>query len=138
MSKYDATHLMFFPSVEGYINVAKSLNIDLPTENQQDWEWEIASQVDFDKALETYKIFGDNERYLLMEIMIQIVADELSDKHIPVESSEKLSQLKELLRQSPKLHGFTVHYWSGFSEDHEWKDLGKEMLKIWNEISPAL
>ena len=138
MSKYDATHLMFFPSVESYINVTKSLNIDLPTENQQDWEWEVASQVDFDKAFETYKIFGDDERHLLMEIMIQIVADELSDKHIPVESSIKWSQLKELLLQFPKLHAFTVRYWSGFSEGHEWNDLGKEMLKVWNEISPAL
>lgn len=47
------------------------------SDNMQDWEWEVADYAQIDKIIETYKCnkLSDDERFTLMETIIQSMED---------------------------------------------------------------
>jgi len=76
----------------------------------QDWEWEVADATRLPEFLTTY-VSGqltDDERFSLMEIMIQCV-----EESEPSERFEAAwTSLEPLLAGNASLHRSTVEYWA--------------------------
>lgn len=80
------------------------------SDQMQDWEWEVADKSRFFDFLAAYQDAGttDEERYSLMEILIQCVDDDLRHEN----QTTAWPLVESLLLQNPKLHRTTVLYWS--------------------------
>ena len=118
---------------EAYLNLSKLFN--LPYDNSmQDWEWEIASYVNFNECLNLYWVTSsEEERAILIEILIQSVANQIDDGLYP-EESKNWATVKSLIYANPKLHTKSVSYWKQFHENHEWYPIAKAMQTIWLNI----
>jgi hypothetical protein len=112
--------------------------------DMQDWEYEIADPAYFQEWLVVYReaALSDDERYSLMEMLVQCVED-LARQCATPEQVEQLPEwraIDNLLRARMALHAHTVAYWAAFdSEDLEqaWAVAGP-MRRIWAEWEPKL
>jgi hypothetical protein len=79
----------------------------------QDWEYEVADKERFDEFLEWYSTgaANDDERFSLMEILIQCVEDMDAD-------ANAWSRIKPILVANRELHIDTVRYWAALAEDN--------------------
>ena len=77
-------------------------------EHMQDWEWEVADSQRFAEFLTTYDldVLSEDERFSLMEIMVQCVEDMDTD----LMRDTAWNAIGPLLRAS--LHDSTVRYWA--------------------------
>jgi hypothetical protein len=112
---------------------------DLPCDPfSQDWEWEVADPSRFEEFLDTYKtsILDEDERFALMEILIQCV----EDMDLPaLESSPEWHSIATLLRARADLHASSIRYWSCL-DDRDLKDCSRvsgPMRVIRDVIRPA-
>lgn len=78
--------------------------------DMQDWEWEVADSQRFQEFLTTYRSsqLSDEERYSLMEILVQCV----ENMGLPSQATIAWSELEPLLMGAAQLHGATIEYWS--------------------------
>jgi len=101
----------------------------------QDWEWEVADPSRFGEFLDAY-ISGsldDDERFALMEILIQCIEDMGLSR---VEPSPQWQAVAELLRAHSGLHASSVRYWSCL-EDRDLDDCFRvtgPMRAVWEVI----
>lgn len=80
----------------------------------QDWEWEVA---DANRLPELVKLYissdlSDDERFSLMEMLIQCVED-MAGQSV---AASAWSEIESLLLLKPKLHHSTVAYWACLGE----------------------
>jgi hypothetical protein len=84
-------------------------------DNMQDWEWEVADSSRFEEFLATYhsSSLSDDEKFSLMEILIQCVED------LGLSSNADLAwgKLKPLLLDASWLHGSSIEYWARHGEN---------------------
>ena len=73
----------------------------------QDWPWEVASPGHLQDYMQLYASSPDDERVVLMEMMLQAT----TDQEEPVAFERAWQQVKELLDQNPALHAWSVNYW---------------------------
>jgi hypothetical protein len=80
----------------------------------QDWEWEVADASRFPELVQLYRSadLSDDERYSLMEMLVQCVED-MADQSV---AATAWSQIEPLLLLRPGLHRSTVIYWSCLGE----------------------
>ncbi|MCB2380458.1 hypothetical protein LGH70_22890 [Hymenobacter sp. BT635] len=76
-------------------------------EAMQDWSWEVASPDRLPDYLQLYTSSSDDERVVLMEIMLQAT----TDQEEPAAFERAWHHVKELLDQNPTLHAWSVYYW---------------------------
>jgi hypothetical protein len=81
----------------------------------QDWPWEVASLSHLNDYLKLYASASDDERVVLMEMMLQATTDQ--EESVAFEHA--WSQVKGLLDQNPTLHAWSVHYWCCWEESVE-------------------
>lgn len=89
----------------------------------QDWEWEIADHARIDSFVDLYTSgdLSDDERFSLMEIILQS-----SEEH-PAElaAQPRWAEIDDLLRANSQLHAATIYYWSMFDtepgDDSVWR-----------------
>lgn len=76
----------------------------------QDWEWEVADASRFADFLDLYRTgeLSDDERFSLMEILVQCAED--LEGNSPAKPA--WSQIEPLLLQRLELHLSTVVYWA--------------------------
>ena len=129
--------LMRSATKEAYLKLSKLFNLPYD-DSMQDWEWEIASHINFNECLNLYLVTSSQEeRHILMEILIQSVANQMDDGLYP-EESENWATVKSLIYANPKLHADSVYYWKQFDENHEWYPVAKVMQTIWLNIENAV
>jgi hypothetical protein len=78
-------------------------------QSDQDWEWQVADEKRFEEFLSLYEHgqLSDDERFSLMEVIIQSVEDtELEDAF-----RVRLVQIERLLVDGFTLHESTIRYW---------------------------
>ncbi|MBF9240006.1 hypothetical protein I2I05_21630 [Hymenobacter sp. BT683] len=73
----------------------------------QDWPWEVASPEHLDDYRQLYASASDDERVVLMEMMLQAT----TDQEEPAALEHAWGPVKGLLDQNPALHAWTVHDW---------------------------
>lgn len=83
--------------------------------DMQDWQWEVADARRIDEFLAGYESgdLSDDERFTLMEIIIQSFAD-LSES---LSSDLRWSRTLELLTENVSLHLYSIWYWSCLDND---------------------
>lgn len=89
--------------------------LDLPySDDMQDWEWEVADSARFEEFLVMYHStdLNDDERFSLMEILIQCV----DDLGLSSQAVSAWTKIEPLLVHDSRLHGSTIEYWSRFGE----------------------
>ncbi len=91
--------------------------------SMQDWEWEIADSSRLDEYPGLYKsgcLTGD-ERFTLMETIIQAFEDLPAE----LESDARWHDTLTLLDTEVDLHAYTIWYWSDLEDD-----LGEECWRV--------
>ena len=93
--------------------LVKELN--MPYEDwMQDWPYEVASPNEIDKYICYYrKLTDDDEKFVLMEAIIQATEDLNTDKLF----EEYLSIIKHLLEDNFTIHQYTIYYWASFDNE---------------------
>ena len=86
--------------------VARKLGLPY-TDAMQDWPWEVAAPERLGDYRQLYASASDDERVVLMEMMLQAT----TDQEEPAAFAHAWSQVKGHLDQNPALHAWTVHYW---------------------------
>lgn len=102
--------------------------LDLPYgDDMQDWEWEVSHPQLLPELLAAYNDVSEDEQFLLVEMMVQCLAEASEDAgHMVSEWTE----VEEIIRTAPRLHAATIQYWSSFVEPHEWALLGVAMREV--------
>lgn len=132
-------HLARYPTKVGREVLAARLGMTTDTISQ-DWEWAVAAPEHFQRWLAVYQDvpLTDDERFSLMEMLIQCVEDK-APVYGPREQVEELSEwqaVAALLRACPRLHASTICYWSVFGHDdpEEQFRVSVPMRRVWAEV----
>lgn len=110
-----------FPTREAIDKLAHRFN--LPNEpNMQDWEWEVADPQRINEFLAAYisEELTDNEKFTLMEIILQ----SFEDLNEPLESDSRWDKVLTILDQNIALHLNSVYYWSALDtkdQEEQWR-----------------
>jgi hypothetical protein len=103
--------------------------------DMQDWEWEVADAQRFEEFLDAYRSanLSDDERFSLMEILVQCVED------LALQSTYAAgwSAIEPLLLSNARLHRTTIAYWAclGRSEPEARFQVSASMRHVWGVIS---
>jgi len=92
------------------------------TPDMQDWEWEVANPKRIDEFLSAYKneSLGDDEKFTLLEILLQSFEDSKEE----LTKSYRWQELLKLIENNFQLHAYSVWYWADFENnnlDEEWR-----------------
>ncbi|MEK8035014.1 hypothetical protein AACH06_29715 [Ideonella sp. DXS29W] len=102
----------------------------------QDWEWEVADSQRFQEFLDAYRSakLSDDERFSLMEILVQCV----DDMGPSSQAGAAWAELQPLLVQALRLHGTTIEYWSrlGEADPESQFNVSPQMREIYALIGP--
>jgi hypothetical protein len=136
-------HLRRYPNPSGREGLAARLGLTVQPYSQ-DWEWEVAKPEHFTQWLATYRDqpLSDDERFSLMEMLIQCVEDFIPYEPTPevVESLPEWNAVASLLRLKPHLHASSIVYWSVFGENDPEAlfRLSVPMRRIWAEVKESI
>jgi hypothetical protein len=132
-------HLMRYPTRAGQEALAARLNLHIDPFDQ-DWEWQIADASRFHDWIAIYKdnALSDDERYSLMEILIQCVED-ICNGDKPVEQFLEWQAVEALLLANGQLHASTIYYWSVFGHDDpdEQFRVSAPMRRVWAKVQQS-
>ncbi len=80
----------------------------------QDWEWEVADAARFDEFLDAFRstALSDNERFSLMEILVQCTEASLHEEELVA----RWTAIEPLLKARRALHSATIEYWACLGE----------------------
>ncbi len=133
-------HLKRYPTRAGREGLAARLDLAIDPYSQ-DWEWEVAKPVHFWPWLATYRdaSLSDDERFSLMEMLVQCVEDMCRAKG-PAEALPEWQAVAALLRANPRLHASSIFYWSIFGHDdsEEQFRVSVPMRRVWAEVQRSL
>jgi hypothetical protein len=81
----------------------------------QDWEWEVADAGRIDEFLAAYTSgeLGEDERFTLMETILQ----SFEESELDLSSDARWNEVLTLLEAHIDLHAYSVWYWSCLESD---------------------
>jgi|SRR5215813_12909121 len=133
-------HLIRYPSRSGREALAARLHLSIDPFSQ-DWEWEIADPSRFQDWIAVYQdeTLSDDERFSLMEILIQCVED-MCTLDEPADQLPEWRAVSVLLLTNSRLHASTISYWSvlGHDDPEEQFRVSAPMRRVWAEIQQSL
>ncbi len=99
----------------------------------QDWEWEVADARRFDEFVAAYRTedLTEDERFLLMEMLVQCVEDIAADTG---NHDAAWSVIKPFVLSRPRLHEDTVSYWACLDKTDGFR-VSPDMRRLWRIIS---
>lgn len=126
-----------FPTAAARVSLASRLRLPYHPA-MQDWEWEVADPARLDELLAAYSSGGlsADERFALMEMLIQCV----EDAELPaVGASPQWRAVAALLIADPTLHASSVRYWSCLDggDAEECFGVTGPMREVWQVIQGA-
>lgn len=109
-------HLWRFPTAAAIDSLAKRFGFP-NSPDMQDWEWEVADAARLDKFLAAYESgeLNDDERFTIMETILQSFEDLGPDLRL----DPRWPRVLELLDRNIDLHAHTVWYWSDLEQENE-------------------
>ena len=109
-------HLWRFPTADAIASLSARLNVAYD-DSMQDWEWEIADPARIDEYLALYQggELTDDERFTLMETVIQSFADLSACLH----EDPRWEHVINLLDRNIELHLYSVWYWANTDSELE-------------------
>lgn len=132
-----------YPTGRGRADLAARLGLSIDRFSQ-DWEWEVAEPGQFATWLAVYRHgdLSDDERFSLMEMLVQCVEEMVRDNGPPgrLEEFPAWRAVADLLRARPQLHASTVAYWSVFGQDDPDGQfrVSSPMRRVWADIQHRL
>lgn len=117
---------------EAILKIAKELHLKYNS-GMQDWEWEIANPKHIEKYIEHYKsLKDDDEKFTLMEIIIQALTDQEEEELI-----KYWKEVKEFLKANFGVHEYSIFYWSCFENENveECWQITPQMRSLWKECN---
>ena len=130
-------HLRRYPTSAGRNDLAARLGLSAVDPRDQDWEWQFAEAEMFDKWLAVYRSqpLCDDERFSLMEMLIQCVEDTVEANGSPVEvdAVPQWQAVAALLMANPQLHATSIAYWSvlGHGDPDAGFRVSAAMRRVW-------
>ncbi|MCB4363034.1 hypothetical protein KIH07_04770 [Hydrogenophaga taeniospiralis] len=120
---------MQYPATSARLSLASRFGLPY-SDDMQDWEWQVADSQRFQEFLLAYRSakLTDDERFSLMEILVQCVEDLGLSSH----AGAVWADLEPLLVKDLPLHRTTIEYWSCRGEvDPESKfNVSPQMRKV--------
>lgn len=109
-------HLWRFPTAEAIDRLARRFGLP-NTPDMQDWEWQVADPDRIDEFLAAYEHGGlsDDERFTLMEMLLQ----SFEDLGEALASDPRWPRTLEILDRNLDLHAYTILYWSDLENENE-------------------
>ena len=112
-------HLWRFPTREAIDSLAARFGF--PNSPQmQDWEWEVADAARIDEFLLAYKSgeLGDDERFTIMETILQ----SFEESDFDLSSDARWKEVLAAIEARIDLHAYSVWYWSclDFEDPQDW------------------
>jgi len=110
----------------------------------QDWEYEVADPERFPDWLGVYRreALTDDERFSLMEMLVQCVEDLCSDplSVVGVEAMPEWQAVAALLRERPRLHASTIASWSVLEESDPGSlfRVSTAMRQVWGDVKTSV
>ena len=106
---YRVTSVERYWSTQGRMALAERFGLRY-SDLMQDWEWEVADARRFDEFLDVYSTVDmpDDQRFSLMEVLIQCVED-TDDPH---RFASYWSAIEPLLLERAAFHRGTIEYWA--------------------------
>lgn len=132
-----------YPTNEGRRDLAARLGLTVDP-RAQDWEWQVADHEAFETLLVLYRSeqLSDDERFSLMEMLIQCVEEMIWERRPPsgVEEMPQWQAVNALLRANPRLHVSSIAYWSGFGHDNPDVSfrVSASMRLVWASVESSL
>lgn len=117
---------------EAILRIAKQLDLEYNS-GMQDWEWEVANPKHIEKYITHYKtLTDDNEKFTLMEIIIQALTDQDDEK-----LEKYWKEVKEFLKANFEIHEYSIYYWSCFENDdlEDCWQITPHMRSLWKECN---
>ncbi|MPM16375.1 hypothetical protein SDC9_62754 [bioreactor metagenome] len=103
--------------------------------SMQDWEWMVADGERFEEFIDVFRLenLNDDERFSLMEVMIQCV----EDMELQSEREAAWLSMEPLLLSRPDIHRSTVEYWACLDETESEAcfRVSGNMREVWRVIS---
>jgi len=136
-------HLRRYPTQAARRSLAARLGLPFDS-TMQDWEWEVAAARHFPAWLALYERgeLSDDERFSLMEMLVQCVEDMAWQECTPdpSASSREWQAVAALLRANWHLHASTIWYWSVFDyeEPNEVFRVSRAMRQVWQETQSSI
>lgn len=136
-------HLRRYPTQVGRLRLAERLGLHVDPLSQ-DWEWEVAQPQCFPSWAAVYHNdeLTDDERFSLMEMLVQCIEDMTRDDDFPdeIEASPAWQTIAALLRANARLHVSTIFYWCVFAceKPDEVFRVSLAMRRVWAEIRSAI
>ena len=105
-------------------------------DSMQDWEWEVANAEHFDEYLAAYAALPEDQRFSLMEMLIQCVEDTKSE----LTFAARWNRLVPLLEMNQSLHEPTIEYWAcrGATDPEEAFRISGKMRRVGQGGSPVV
>jgi hypothetical protein len=132
--------MMKFPSCAGREALAARLCLPIDPLSQ-DWEWEVADTRRFQEWISVYQneALSDDERFSLMEILIQCIEDMRQGDKL-AEQLPEWQAVVTLLLKNCQLHASSIFYWSAFGHDDpdEQFRISVPMRQVWAKIEQSL
>jgi hypothetical protein len=102
-------HLLRFPTGAAIDSLANRFGLP-NTPDMQDWEWEVADPSRIDEFMSAYESgdLSEDERFVLMEILLQSFAD----LGTSLEDDPRWVRALRWLDENVDLHAHSVWYWS--------------------------
>jgi hypothetical protein len=102
-------HLWRFPTGAAIDSLAKRFGLP-NTPDMQNWEWQVADPSRIDEFMSAYASGGlsEDERFILMEILLQSFAD----LGTSLEDDPRWAHVLRWLDKNIDLHSHSVWYWS--------------------------
>lgn len=128
------------PTKAGRESLAKRLRLTIDPYDQ-DWEWTVASADKFQSWLAVYRTadLSDDERFSLMEMLIQCVDELATQLDRPAEDLQEWKAVETILLANVRLHASTVHYWCDFdSDEQDGFAVTRPMRWVWQAIQADL
>ncbi len=97
-----------YPAGAAQETLAKRFNLPIYGA-MQDWEWEVADATRFEEFFAAYSLdaLNEDERFSLMEILVQCVEDSPLEDFQP-----RWSRIASLLAKNIVGHASTIEYWA--------------------------
>jgi len=120
------------PDIPKDPRVSLALHLGVEYEDwQQDWEYEISGQVEFNRCIELYQApnITDDERECLIEILLDKVANEFPWRE-DISQHPFWEAIETLIQNNQSLHADTIKYWQGFDTEHAYAPVSKRLSEL--------
>lgn len=110
-----------YSTIQSIEKLCNDLNLSDEHKYSEEWECEVANEYRIDEFITYYqmKLTDDNEKFTLMQIIVESCNDALGNGNL---DNEVWKKIKNSLILDCNIHKYTIEYWSDEEEDKDIED----------------